>query len=110
MRRVGKGRTRLPARGEGSVRNPFLPVDQYTIRLARVDDEALVLVVGRRATRAACPDCGRSSRRLHSRRWRTVLDVPVGSRSVRLRLVVRRFFCTEPACTRTTFTEPFPRA
>jgi len=89
------------------VRFPFLPVDQYSIRLAHVDDEVLVLVVRRRAARA-CPDCGRWSRRLHSRRGRTVLDVPVGSRSVRLRLVVRRFFCTEPACPRTTFTEPFP--
>ncbi|HEY8425789.1 MAG TPA: ISL3 family transposase [Limnochordales bacterium] len=64
--------------------------------------------MGRRARRAACPECGHWSRRLHSRRWRTVLDAPVGSRSVRLRLLVRRFFCMEPACPRVTFTEPFP--
>ncbi|MEW6046611.1 MAG: transposase family protein, partial [Bacillota bacterium] len=90
------------------MRETFLPVDQYTIRSGGVDGGAIVLEVKRRAVYAACPECGHVSRRVHSRRYRSIRDVPLGSRPVRLRLMVRRFFCIHSPCRRTTFTEPFP--
>jgi transposase len=57
---------------------------------------------------AACPRCGTPSDRVHSRYRRTVADLPCQDRSVVLRLVVRRFRCTEPACPQRIFCERLP--
>jgi len=54
---------------------------------------------------ACCPSCGSVSRRVHSRYVRTVDDLPMHGRRVRLRLTVRRFFCDNDACERRTFAE-----
>lgn len=53
----------------------------------------------------ACPDCGRSSARVHSRYCRTLADVAVGGRPVLIGLSVRRLFCDSPDCGRRTFAE-----
>ncbi|MDQ1005990.1 transposase-like protein [Streptomyces sp. V4I23] len=53
----------------------------------------------------ACPDCGRGSARVHSRYSRTLADVAVGGRPVRIVLSVRRLFCDSPSCGRRTFAE-----
>ncbi|MFJ2478536.1 transposase family protein, partial [Streptomyces sp. NPDC087659] len=53
----------------------------------------------------ACPDCGRSSGRVHSRYCRTLADVAVGGRPVLIGLSVRRLFCDSPDCGRRTFAE-----
>lgn len=52
-----------------------------------------------------CPDCGRGSARVHSRYSRTLADVAVGGRPVRIVLLVRRLFCDSADCDRRTFTE-----
>ena len=57
---------------------------------------------------ASCPRCGSVSDRVHSRYLRTVADLPAHDRPVALRLVVRRFRCTTPACPRTIFCERLP--
>ncbi|MEV7994870.1 transposase family protein [Streptomyces sp. NPDC086077] len=46
----------------------------------------------------ACPDCGRSSARVHSGYCRTLADVSVGGRPVLNGLSVRRWFCDSPGC------------
>lgn len=53
----------------------------------------------------ACPECGRSSARVHSRYCRTLADVAVGGRPVLIGLTVRRLFCDSPDCGRRTFAE-----
>lgn len=53
----------------------------------------------------ACPDCGRSSARVHSRYSRTLADLAVGGRPVSVGLSVRRLFCDRPRCGRRTFAE-----
>ena len=58
--------------------------------------------------RAACPLCGRRSRRVHSRYWRTLADRPWNGRPVVLRLLVRRFRCGNTDCPRRIFTERLP--
>jgi transposase len=66
----------------------------------------LLLVTARaRAPEAACPKCGTSSRRVHSRYARTLADAAIGGRQVAIELRVRRFFCTAPGCKRKTFAE-----
>jgi transposase len=55
---------------------------------------------------AACPDCGQSSRQVHSQYGQQLLDLPAHGRAVTVRVRVRRFRCGAAACPRMTFTEP----
>lgn len=71
--------------------------------------DAVVTLLARLATEAhPCPACGRLADRVHSRSRRTLLDVPACGHTVRLSLQVRRFFCEDASCPRTTFTEQLP--
>jgi transposase len=61
-----------------------------------------------RADGAVCPACDRSSRRVHSRYERRLADAAIGGRRVVLWLQVRRLFCDDPDCVKTTFAEQVP--
>ncbi|MEC4021128.1 ISL3 family transposase [Streptomyces sp. H27-D2] len=54
---------------------------------------------------AACSGCGRSSDWVHSRYVRHVADEAVGGRPVIVELSVRRLYCENPDCPKTTFVE-----
>jgi hypothetical protein len=57
----------------------------------------LLLVMARvHAPDAACPKCGTTSGRVHSRYSGTLADAAIGVRQVEIRLAVRRFFCSAP--------------
>jgi transposase len=58
---------------------------------------------------AACPVCGRWSRRVHSRYYRKPWDLPWGRWPVQLMVQARRFFCDVSSCPRRIFVEPFPQ-
>jgi transposase len=60
------------------------------------------------ATAAACPLCGQSSTRPHSRYVRRLADLPCHDRPVRVHIEVRRFFCTNADCHRRIFAERLP--
>ena len=53
----------------------------------------------------ACPGCGQRSDWVHSRYVRHVADESVGGRPVVIDLSVRRLYCENAACPRTTFVE-----
>ncbi|MCC6458311.1 MAG: ISL3 family transposase [Caldilineaceae bacterium] len=57
---------------------------------------------------ATCPTCKQSSMGVHSSYTRSPSDLPLGEQAVRLRLQVRRFRCSNPACARQTFVERLP--
>lgn len=57
---------------------------------------------------AACPRCGLPSERIHSRYRRTVADLPCQGRPCVLRLVVRKFRCSQPDCPQRIFCERLP--
>ncbi|WLQ45499.1 transposase family protein [Streptomyces laculatispora] len=85
-------------------------------RIDEVDVEAVtaafgtVEVVARGcAAGAACPDCGRSSGRVHDRYQRRLKDLPLVDQGFVIRLTVRRFICGSADCQRRTFAEPFSR-
>lgn len=59
-----------------------------------------------RTRSACCPYCRYVSRRVHSRYQRTLADLPCGGDTMRLYVLVRRFFCSNPLCQRRTFVEP----
>lgn len=60
------------------------------------------------APSAACPVCGRSSRRIHSRYARKIADLPWHGTPVVFRARVRRFFYDETSCERKIFCERLP--
>jgi transposase len=62
------------------------------------------------ASIAACPGCKTPSRRIHGRYLRTLADLPCQGRRVILRPHVRRFRCTNAACTKLAFTESLQSA
>ncbi|MCI0398131.1 MAG: ISL3 family transposase [Chloroflexi bacterium] len=57
---------------------------------------------------AACPACAQLSNSVHTYYTRSVQDVPIGERAVRLRLRVRRFRCLNRSCSKRTFAERLP--
>ena len=70
--------------------------------------QAIHLTVTSVQTAATCPRCGQSARRVHSRYARQVADLPCAGIPVTWTLKVRRFFCDNPACPKTTFAERLP--
>lgn len=60
------------------------------------------------AAAAACPSCGTVSGRVHSRYDRHLSDTAAAGREVLIRLSVRRLFCDNVVCARTTFAEQVP--
>lgn len=55
----------------------LLPVGLRVLRLS-ADQEAIALLTEPEAEFARCPLCGRSSKRVHSRYFRTLSDLPLG--------------------------------
>jgi transposase len=56
-----------------------------------------------------CPRCQIQASCIHSHYQRTLADLPILQRSVRLVLYVRRFFCDNPTCPQRTFCERLPQ-
>jgi transposase len=71
----------------------------------RVDGAVAVITVRAGAGAVACPDCGEVARRVHSRYVRTLSDLPMGGRAVRLRVTARRLRCDAAGCARRIFVE-----
>lgn len=90
-------------------RQTLLP-DPECLHLLHVeaDTETITIVVTTVAEKTSCPTCGHSSSKVHSRYCRTPADLPWLGCAVRLRLHVRRFFCSNPACQQKIFTERLP--
>jgi GNAT superfamily N-acetyltransferase len=75
---------------------------------AQVTGAGLCIWARARVDKAACPACGRSSARVHSRYQRRVAAAAIGGRRVMIWLRVRRLFCDEPACGKRTFAKQVP--
>lgn len=72
-----------------------------------VETDRIVIFARAKSDDGACPDCGRRSRRVRSRYWRSPTDLPLGGRRVELRVMVRRFQCDAVLCPRRIFAERF---
>jgi transposase len=84
----------------------LVPVGLIVESVTQLDDD--VLVTARAGIQVAkCPLCGSPSRRVHSRYVRQVSDLPCSGRSVRLRVMARRFCCSAQHCRRRIFAERF---
>jgi len=67
----------------------------------------IVAVARSRSPASSCPMCGRPSRRIHSRYWRCLADLPAHGRRVRISFEGRRFRCGSLGCRRQIFAERF---
>jgi transposase len=84
----------------------LVPVGLIVESVAQLEDS--ILVTARAGIQvASCPLCGSLSRRVHSRYAREVSDLPCSGRSVRLRVVMRRYRCDTQHCRRRIFAERF---
>jgi len=81
---------------------PGLVVDHVEIGAAEIG-----AVAHSRSATASCPLCGRVTAHVHSSYERGLADLPAHGRRVRIRLVVRRFRCSESSCPRKIFAERF---
>ena len=54
-----------------------------------------------------CPYCGKSSKNVHSCVERFLKDLPIQGKKVTLKLLSKKYFCKNPDCKRTTFSERF---
>ncbi len=57
--------------------------------------------------RSFCPCCHKSSKSVHSRYERTLSDLPVSGKQVKVIIVSRKFFCKNSKCKRKIFTERY---
>jgi len=73
------------------------------------DGGSLVITVRAVSRSSACPGCGTESKQVHSRYRRSLADLPVAGRPVRLVLVARRFHCDAVLCGRRIFAERFEK-
>lgn len=93
----------------GAMSKRLLPLvlDGLSVLQVLSDADSLTVVTAARPRPVVCPVCRTPSRR-HGFYERILADLPWQGRPVRLRVHVRRFRCTNPACTRRTFSEPLP--
>ena len=69
-------------------------------------EELFIYVNSLRGT-VNCSYCGQPSGQIHSRKVRTLKDLPIQGKKVKLLLDQRKFFCKNKDCDRTTFAERF---
>ena len=73
-----------------------------------IEPTSILLQLTTTAPTACCPCCTAPSASVHSRYQRHLMDLPWGTRPVRIRLTVRKFICRNPRCRRCIFTERVP--
>ena len=61
------------------------------------------------ATRALCPLCQKPSKRIRSVYTRKLSDLPIIAKRLKIRLLVRRFYCDNTSCKRRIFCERVPQ-
>lgn len=81
---------------------------QITITGITVKEDVLRLSAEGSDLIAICPSCKAPSAREHSCYLRNPVDLAFADWIVVLELLVKRYFCDNPDCTKTTFAERFP--
>jgi transposase len=79
----------------------------FSVKETISDGAELLIAVRPVAKTSTCPGCRRPSGRVHSRYRRSLADLPIAGRRVRLIAHVRRFYCDTVLCGRRIFAERF---
>ncbi|MEU4587755.1 transposase family protein [Kitasatospora aureofaciens] len=83
----------------------FHHTDNVELNTITIHHQHVTIHAATTGDRAACPSCGTSSARVHSRYRRRLAHTAAGQRRVVIELQVRRFRCRELSCPRATFVE-----
>lgn len=88
---------------------PLLPLPEglEILAVSQAEEELHIRVTSTRPI-APCPRCSTSSCKVHSYYRRKPLELPCAGQTVRLELVVKKFFCREPSCAQKIFAERLP--
>ncbi|WP_415926903.1 transposase family protein [Methylobacterium sp. 4-46] len=89
---------------------PFAIPECRFERVVERHRDRLVIPVRLNAASRRGPDCGRTSRSVHSRCHRRPADLPLPASRTALRIEVRRFCCLDPACHRPQRSRRSPQA
>lgn len=76
----------------------------HVLHEERTDDE-LFFIVEVDSSTGRCPSCQKMSHRTHSRYCRHVDDLPISDRHVHFQILLHKWFCDEPDCPVTVFTQ-----
>ena len=90
--------------------HPFLP-DPEAISLEAIEIAQGIVVfhVHTTAQQAACPECGATSDRVHSRYGRTIQDLTWQGNPVQFKIRLRKFFCDNQSCQKKIFAQCLPK-
>lgn len=72
-----------------------------------IKDTQIILRISSSQQSVCCPFCGQPSKKIHSRYQREIQDIPIQEKQTILLLEVRKMFCLNNVCERTTFAETF---
>jgi len=72
-----------------------------------IEGEDIFIHVGSTREIVNCPYCGQPSGKIHSRQVRTLKDLPMQGKKVKILLESRKYFCKNEGCTKRTFSERF---
>ncbi|MGM0110108.1 transposase family protein [Enterococcus sp. DIV0187] len=74
----------------------------------QITNEKITFDVSSISTSAKCPTCRCKSTNIHDSYTTKIQDLPIQSKTVYLNLLIRRFKCQNPDCSKKTFSETFP--
>lgn len=77
----------------------------YELTNYRIKNDVIVMYIKSLKKILLCPYCNTPSNKVHSVYEREIQDLPIQHRKVILLVQTRKMFCTNPACTHTTFSE-----
>lgn len=72
-----------------------------------INGKELHIYVRSTRCRALCSYCGNESEKVHSRKERTLKDLPMQGKKVKIKLEQKKYFCGNENCGNKTFTERF---
>lgn len=72
-----------------------------------LQDGYILIYISSERKIAHCPYCGSASEKVHSKTTRTLQDLPIQGKKVKLILENRKYFCKNADCNHKTFAERF---
>jgi transposase len=70
-------------------------------------ETGIIIYVKSARKRATCPFCGKISGKVHSHYSRTLQDLPIQGKKVKLSIDNKKYFCLNKNCDHMTFAEAF---
>ncbi len=86
----------------------FPDISRFLLATIQTVEDNIVCAVSSLAAQATCPRCGQPSQQIRGHYVRQLRDLPWATRSVQVRLSVRKFRCRASDCPQQIFTERLP--